>query len=82
MWPGRHGETGNMLSEVYLLGRRRWLREFRAAGFHAQVVRPIGLFYTGNMLLGAQLGLASRRTLACWAGSGSTLYVLEARGVS
>jgi SAM-dependent methyltransferase len=81
VWPGRHGEAGTMLSELWLFGRRRWLREFHAAGFHAQAVRPIGLFYTGNMLFGARLGLASRRTLARWAGSGSTLYVLEARGV-
>ena len=78
IWPGRHGETGNMLSEIYLFGRHRWLREFRAAGFRPQTVQPIGLFYTSNMLLGARLGLGPRRSLARWAGSGSTLYFLTA----
>jgi SAM-dependent methyltransferase len=78
IWPGRHGETGNMLSEICLFGRHRWLREFRAAGFRPQAVQPIGLFYTSNMLLGARLGLESRRWLARWAGSGSTLYFLAA----
>jgi len=79
LWPGRHGESGNMLSEIYLFGRSRWLREFRAGGFAAREVRPVGLFYTGNMLLGPLLGLPSRRFLARWLGSGSTLYLLAAR---
>jgi SAM-dependent methyltransferase len=78
IWPGRHGETGNMISEVYLFSRRRWLREFRAAGFRPQAVQPVGLFYTSNMLLGPRLGLGSRRRLAKWTGSGSTLYLLAA----
>ncbi len=78
LWPGRHGETGTMICELYLFASRRWLRAFGQAGFTAREVRPIGLFYTGNMLLGARLGLGYRRRLARWLGSGSTLYVLAA----
>lgn len=79
LWPGRHGETGTMIGELYLFASGRWSRAFQQAGFTARTVRPIGLFYTGNMLLGRRLGLGPRRRLARWLGSGSTLYVLVAR---
>jgi SAM-dependent methyltransferase len=78
LWPGRHGENGTMLSEIYLFSRRRWRAAFAKLGFRPIAIRPTGLYYTGSMLLGPQLPLSARRRLAGWAGSATTIYVLEA----
>lgn len=77
LWPGRHGEHGTMLGEIALFSRRRWTNRFREHGFAPVAVRPVKLFYTGNMLFGGKLPLMLRRRLAAWLGSGSALYVVE-----
>jgi len=80
--PVRHGERGNALSELWTFSRRWWRREFERDGFEIVAIRPMGVFYTGFMVLGPRLSLPARARLARVAGSGSTLYRLRPRARS
>ena len=74
--PRRHGERGNVVSELWLFHPRWWRRNFRDNGFSVVGDEPMGLFYTGEMLLGLHLGLAKRERLALVLGSSCHLFRL------
>jgi len=74
---GRHGEHGNMLSEHWLFHPIRWRRTFRRDGFEIIEERPVGIFHTGNMLLGKRLTIDRRKRLGQILGSACRLYVLR-----
>ena len=74
----RHGERGNIVSELWLFHPEWWRRNFRKNGFIVVHDEPMGLFYTGNMLLGAGLCLAERDRLARFFGSACHLFKLTA----
>jgi SAM-dependent methyltransferase len=74
--PRRHGERGNVISELWLFHPRWWRRHFGANGFAVVHEEPMGLFYTGEVLLGVRLGLARRRRMACLLGSSCHLFKL------
>jgi SAM-dependent methyltransferase len=76
----RHGERGNAISELWLFSRRRWLGVFKAAGYEVDEVIPLGLFYTGHMVLGPRLPVAARERLARVLGSACVLYALRPEG--
>lgn len=80
IWPRRHGERGNVLSETWYFSETWWRREFEAAGFEVVETRPAGIFYTGSILMGARLGIHARRGLSRWFGSSCRIYVLRPRG--
>jgi SAM-dependent methyltransferase len=67
--PRRHGVRGNVVSELWLFHPRRWRRNFQDNGFAVVADGPVGLFYTGEVLLGLGLGLAKRKRLARVLGS-------------
>lgn len=70
----RHGETGNVWTELWIFSRCRWLRHFREHGLIVLEVRPMGLFYTGHMVLGKRWSLESRARAARVLGSACMLY--------
>jgi SAM-dependent methyltransferase len=72
--PRRHGERGNVISELWLFHPRWWRRSFQDNGFEVIADMPMGLFYTGEMLLGARLGLSKRERLARVLGSSCHLF--------
>ena len=74
--PRRHGERGNVVSETWLFHPNWWRRNFVENGFAVTHDEPMGLFYTGNMLLGPALGMASRGRLAATLGSACHLFKL------
>jgi SAM-dependent methyltransferase len=74
--PRRHGERGNVVTELWLFHPRWWRRNFRSNGFAVVVDEPMGLFYTGEVLLGTRLGLANRARLARVFGSSCHLFKL------
>lgn len=74
---GRHGEHGNLLSEHWLFHPNRWRRAFRRDGFEIVEERPLGIFHTGNLLLGTSLSINGRKRLARILGSACRLYVLR-----
>lgn len=72
----RHGERGNVITEIWLFHPQWWQRNFRDHGFSVDHDEPMGLFYTGNSLLGRHLGLARRVRLAESLGSACHLFKL------
>jgi SAM-dependent methyltransferase len=74
--PRRHGERGNVISELWLFHPRWWRRNFCENGFTVVHDEPMDLFYTGNMLLGPHLALSQRGRLAHMLGSACHLFEL------
>lgn len=72
--PRRHGERGNAISELWLFHPHWWRCHFEESGFAVIHDEPIGLFYTGNLLLGSLLTLAQRKRLAAMCGSACHLF--------
>jgi hypothetical protein len=70
----RHGERGNLVSELWLFHPRWWRRNFQENGFTVVHEEPMGLFYTGNMLLGGHLSIANRERMASLLGSACHLF--------
>jgi SAM-dependent methyltransferase len=73
----RHGETGNALSEIVTFGTRHWRKHFSNQHFAIDEATPVGLFYTGHMVLGSALSLGARQKLATWIGSACVIYVVR-----
>ena len=72
----RHGERGNVISELWLFHPQWWRRNFAENGLAVVHDEPMGLFYTGNMLFGPLLPLAARERLAPLLGSACHLFKL------
>jgi len=75
--PPRHGETGNAISEIWTFSRRCWLRHFCAQNYTIEIAEPMGLFYTGHMVLGIRLSMPAREQMAKWLGSACVLYKVK-----
>ena len=73
----RHGERGFGLAELYLFHPRWWRKNFQRNGFTVPYDKPMGLFYTGSMVLGARMSLERRTRLARILGSACHLYVIR-----
>lgn len=73
----RHGESGNALTELVTFSAAHWRRHFRAHRLRVVMQRPMGLFYTGHMLLGARIPLSARQTLSRLAGSACMLWIVR-----
>jgi len=75
--PRRHGERGNVVSELWLFHPSWWRRNFRENGFAIVRDEPMGMFCTGHMVLGTRMPMAQREWLAKWLGSAHHLFVLK-----
>jgi glycosyltransferase involved in cell wall biosynthesis/SAM-dependent methyltransferase len=75
--PQRHGEVGNAMTELWTFSRRYWVRHFRR--HHCAIIRmvPMGLFYTGHMVLGKRWSLRARKRAASVLGSACILYKIK-----
>lgn len=78
---GRHGERGNVLSELWLFRPAWWRAAFRANGFEIVQDRPTGIYYSGNTMLGVRMSIARRRMLAALLGSAGHIYVVKPASV-
>ena len=78
LWPARHGERGNAITEVWYFSEWWWRKAFVDCGFNVVETRPAGLFYSGAMLLAGRLSLDMRRRLATVLGSSCRIYILSA----
>lgn len=70
----RHGERGNVLSELWLFHPAWWRNHFRKAGFEILEDGPVGIFYTAEILLGFRFGFRARKRLARVLGSSSHFF--------
>jgi SAM-dependent methyltransferase len=78
LFPTRHGEAGTAVSELWLFHPRRWRKSFRRDGFEIVRDRPMGLFYTGHLVLGGRTSIAQRTRMAGLLGSACHLFELRA----
>jgi ubiquinone/menaquinone biosynthesis C-methylase UbiE len=72
----RHGERGNVLSELRLFHPSWWRKNFKSNGYLITHEEPVGLFYTGSMALGEKLRIEQRKRLAAALGSACELFVV------
>jgi hypothetical protein len=56
---------------------RWWRKNFKENGFILVSEEPMGLFYTGTMLLGPSLGFGKRAAFANYLGSACHLYKIK-----
>ena len=72
----RHGERGNVLTELRLFHPSWWRKNFRTNGYRISHEEPMGLFYTGSMAMGEKLPIARRKRIASALGSACELFVV------
>jgi hypothetical protein len=77
LFQSRHGERGNVVSELWLFHPNWWRTHFRANGFAIVHDEPMGLFYTGHMFFGTRLSLVRRAQLAPLLGSACHLFKIR-----
>lgn len=77
LYAPRHGEYGNVLTEVYYFSRHRWSRLFAASSLNQVAQAGIGFVYWGRDLFQLALPLSVRTALASLIGPSSNLYVLR-----
>ncbi len=75
--PPRHGEEGNAITELVTFSGRHWVQHFKQQGWQVMRVDPIGIGYTGHMVLGKRWPLASRMRWAKWMGSSCLIYEVK-----
>ena len=79
IWPNRHGEKGNSLTELYHFSRYTWRKHFTCHGWTLLKVKPLGIFYTGNQIFHNHLNFQLRSALANIFGSSSCVYICKGR---
>ena len=75
--PPRHGEFGNVITEIYCFSRFRWFRLFRNAGWIIENYYLNKLFYTGYGILDLKLDISTRHFLSYILGSSCHIFVLR-----
>ena len=80
LWPHRHGEYGNSLSEIFRFRSNTWIRHFSDTGWKVVQRIPTRIFYTGNSILGKNLTIKDRKHIARLLGSSSSIFLLKKGG--
>jgi SAM-dependent methyltransferase len=75
--PRAHGTGDHGLAELWTFSATAWRRTFERLGFEIVEDRPLGLFYTGNLLLGPMLAIERRRQLSRLLGSAVRVYLIR-----
>lgn len=77
LFPPRHGERGNTVTEIYYYSRYFWRRKFEENNFHIINIDSNHLFYTMANAAGSNVSMERRRALARVIGSACHIYVLK-----
>jgi len=77
LWPNRHGEKGNSLTEIYWFSQTAWTRHFKKTGWCINNIISTSLFYTGQTTLNRRLSIKVRKRIAIFLGSATKIYVLN-----
>jgi SAM-dependent methyltransferase len=78
----RHGERGNLLSEIWLFRPGWWRKNFAQNHFEVVFDEPMGLFYTGNMLFGARWSFEGLQDASSYLGSACHIFKIRPSGVT
>lgn len=81
VFPVRHGERGNPVTELYYFSRVYWNRLFRGTGWVVRRHYSIRLLYSGYGCFGARLPIKARKILSYILGSSSHVFSLERAAV-
>ena len=76
LWQRKHGERGNLFTEMYYFSGYFWRRIFREHGWTVIQYFPNRLFYTGYSIFDAQMGITQRVRAASYLGSACGIFVL------
>jgi SAM-dependent methyltransferase len=79
LFQGRHGERGNIFTELWTFNPKWWRKNFRANGFDIVHDEPMGILYTGHFLFGASRSFEHRARWAKTYGSACHVFQLKAR---
>lgn len=77
LFPPKHGEKGNTVTEIYYYSQRFWRRKFEESNFHVVNIDSNQLFYTMANATGSSVSIEKRRLLAKILGSACHVYVLK-----
>jgi ubiquinone/menaquinone biosynthesis C-methylase UbiE len=77
IFPNRHGERGNVFSEVYYFSKMEWKKTFNKGGWEIIGYKPNGLFYTGHLIFGIFLSMSARKPLSSILGSSCHVFILK-----
>jgi len=77
LFPPRHGERGNTVTEVYYYSRSFWRKKFEENNFNVVHFDSNDIFYTMANALGPGVSMSKRRFLARFLGSACHIYVLR-----
>lgn len=77
LFPPRHGERGNFITELWYFSRFWWWGHFKRTGFDVRSTKPMGLFYTGHMFLNNHLSIPLREKLSRALGSSCQLFEVQ-----
>jgi SAM-dependent methyltransferase len=75
--PDRHGERGDVFSELFLFSVVAWKRLFKRNRWTILYIKKNRLFYTGELLFGRGLSLKFRRILSYVLGSTCNIFYLR-----
>lgn len=73
----RHGERGTVLTELWTFSPKWWHSHFQQSAFEIVDEREVGLFYTGESVLGPHLSISKRRHWALQLGSACYVFKLH-----
>lgn len=77
LFPARHGERGNTVTEIYYYSRAFWHKKFTENNFEIIHMESNKLFYTMANSLGPSVSIKKRQRLARLLGSAGHIYVLK-----
>ena len=72
----RHGELGNVMTEIYYFSRKYWRARFINSGWDICDVLSTHIFYTGYCIMGDKLAINARKRLSKIFGSSSIIFIL------
>ncbi len=73
----RHGERGNVITEMYYFSKFWWVRFFESTGWKISKYRTNNLFYTGYSVFGSSLSVDSRKKLSVLLGASCHFFILR-----
>jgi ubiquinone/menaquinone biosynthesis C-methylase UbiE len=77
IFPPRHGEKGNSISEIYHFSRWGWSAIFKTGGWKIKERFSGRLFYTGCMIFASALPVPARKYLSYFLGSSCHIFLLK-----